>query len=217
MRAKRKRSTGWTGNVRSRDVGKRLRLVPYWERGLTQSSRQEIIVDPGPSFGAGDHPTTIMALEFLERALSEASHGGTGSTTVLDVGTGTGVLAIAAVLLGADFAVGLDIDPAAIFTARRNLSLNGLGDSEFRASPVQMAIGSADAVRGPFALVMANLAAPTLLNLRPQIVPQTGSFLVLSGMADAMVEQVLDRYGSQDLRIVSRSHQDGWNSALLTR
>lgn len=217
MRAKRKRTgTGWTGNVRSRDVGDRLRLVPYWERGLTHSLRQEIIVDPGPAFGAGDHPTTIMALEFLERASSEALQSGM-VMSVLDVGTGTGVLAIAAVLLGADFAIGLDIDAAAIFTARRNIALNGLGDSEFRASPVQMAVGSADAVRGPFDLVMANLAAPTLLNLKAPIVRHTGRFLILSGIADAMVEQVLREYGSNDLCLLAHSQQDGWNSALLTR
>ena len=172
---------------------------------------------PALPLARGDHPTTLMALEFLERVLSEASQGGTGHVSVLDVGTGTGVLAIAAVLLGADFAIGLDIDPAAIFTARRNVSLNGLEDSEFRASPVQMAIGSADAVRGPFDLVMANLAAPTLLNLKSPIIRHTGRFLILSGIADAMAEQVLHEYGSCDLRLVSHSHQDGWNGALLTR
>jgi ribosomal protein L11 methyltransferase len=157
-----------------------------------------------------------MALEFLERASTETLQSGM-VMSVLDVGTGTGVLAIAAVLLGADFAVGLDIDAAAIFTARRNVALNGLGDSEFRASPVQMAVGSADAVRGPFALVMANLAAPTLLNLKSPIVRHTGRFLILSGIADAMVEQVLSEYGSNDLRLLAHHQQDGWNSALLTK
>jgi ribosomal protein L11 methyltransferase len=217
MKAKRKRTNqGWTGNVRSRDVGDRLRLVPYWERGVSGSSRLEVIVDPGPSFGAGDHPTTIMALEFLESVFSDETLR-PRPHEVLDVGTGTGVLAIAAVLLGADYALGLDIDAAAIFTARRNVALNGLGTMETGKPTVHVAIGSADAVRGPFDLAMANLAAPTLLTLRPHIVQNTGQFLILSGMADAMVEQVLKEYTSDDLSLVSRSQQDGWNGALLRR
>jgi ribosomal protein L11 methyltransferase len=212
VRTKRKRSSGWTGNVRSRDVGARLRLVPYWERGLTSSSRLEVIVDPGPSFGAGDHPTTIMALEFLETALADQTTWGT-PLRVLDVGTGTGVLAIAAVLLGAECAVGVDIDEAAIFTARRNVVLNGLGVSENEVQRVEMIVGSADAIEGPFGLVMANLAAPTLLNLRQQ----TGQTLILSGIADAMVEQIMKEYMSGDLRLISRNHHDGWNAAYLRR
>ena len=111
------------GRVRSVDVGGSLRLVPYWERGLTKSDRIELIIDPGPSFGAGDHPTTLMALELLEVAISMAEEIGP-PPTMLDVGTGTGVLAIAGKMLGTGFTVGLDVDPAAVFIARRNVALN---------------------------------------------------------------------------------------------
>jgi ribosomal protein L11 methylase PrmA len=92
---------------------------------LAVSDRIPLIIDPGPSFGAGDHPTTIMALELLEEAISEESQTGS-SPTLLDVGTGTGVLAIAGKSLGTGFTVGLDIDSASVFTARRNVDLNGL-------------------------------------------------------------------------------------------
>jgi ribosomal protein L11 methyltransferase len=202
--------------VRSRDVGAHLRLVPYWERGISKSSRHEVIIDPGPSFGAGDHPTTVMALEFLETALAETNVPGKGPT-VLDVGTGTGVLAIAAALLGAAFAVGLDIDEVAVFTARRNVVLNGFAGPGSEPRRVELFLGRLDAVRGPFDIVMANLAAPTLLRLMPQVTQQVSRFLILSGIADAMVEQVMQEYASQDLRLVSRSQQDGWNGALFRR
>ncbi len=202
--------------MRSRDVGAHLRLVPYWERGIVASSRREVIIDPGPSFGAGDHPTTLMALEFLEAALAE-----TGvqreCATLLDVGTGTGVLAIAAAVLGVGFSVGLDIDEVAVFMARRNVVLNGLDGSETAMRPVELFLGRLDAVQGPFHIVMANLAAPTLLKVMPQVRQQVERYLILSGIADAMVEQVLQEYGAEDLKLVARKQQDGWNSALFRR
>ncbi|HMK37197.1 MAG TPA: 50S ribosomal protein L11 methyltransferase [Desulfomonilaceae bacterium] len=111
----------WMGKVRSVDAGKKLRLVPYWERGLSPSDRIHIIIDPGPAFGVGDHPTTLMALELLEHAVAETNRP---EPTMLDVGTGTGVLAIAAKALGTGLTVGLDTDPAAVFTAKRNVGLN---------------------------------------------------------------------------------------------
>jgi ribosomal protein L11 methyltransferase len=215
VRAKdRKKRSGWTGNVRSRDVGADLRLVPYWERGIAASSRRQVIIDPGPSFGAGDHPTTIMALEFLETALAGIS-AETDHATVLDVGTGTGVLAIAAAILGAEFSVGLDIDEVAVYTARRNLALNGLQERKHGICPVELFLGRLDAVRGSFDLVMANLAAPTLLRLMPQVKQHVKRFLILSGIADAMVEQVTQAYASPDLTLLSRSQQDGWHGALF--
>jgi len=124
---KRNRNTEqwWMGKVRPLDVGERLKLVPFWERGLAVSDRTPLIIDPGPSFGTGDHPTTIMALELLEEAVNEASQTGC-EPTLLDVGTGTGVLAIAGKILGTGFTLGLDIDSASVFTARRNVDLNGL-------------------------------------------------------------------------------------------
>ncbi len=133
------------------------------------------------------------------------------------MGTGTGVLAIAAAVLGAGFAVGLDIDEVAVFTARRNVVLNGLAGSGTGTRPVELFLGRLDAVRGPFDIVMANLAAPTLLKLMPQVTQQVSRFLILSGIADAMVEQVVQAYVSPDLRLVSRSQQDGWHGALFLR
>ncbi len=107
------------------DVGDSLRLVPYWERRAHESERIQIIIDPGPAFGGGDHPTTLMALELLEAAARSFDHC---KPSMLDVGTGTGVLAIAAEALGSGFTVGLDIDAAAIFTAKRNVGLNSSSD-----------------------------------------------------------------------------------------
>ncbi|MBI5569860.1 MAG: 50S ribosomal protein L11 methyltransferase [Desulfomonile tiedjei] len=210
-RAKRE---GWTGKVRSLDVGENLRLVPYWERGLQKTRRHELIIDPGPSFGAGDHPTTVMALELLERAVAEALARGS-SPSMLDVGTGTGVLAIAGRALGTGFTVGLDIDGAAIFTARHNLHLNGLTRGAAEEASVHLFIGGVEAVGGTFTVVAANLAAPTLLRVSRPLRSCVAGLLVLSGIAEAMAEEVLEAYRSAGLALRSSLHRDGWNAALF--
>ncbi len=204
--------------MRSVDVGSRLRLVPYWERGLTKSDRMELIIDPGPSFGAGDHPTTLMALEMLEVAMGMAQQTGQ-VPTMLDVGTGTGVLAIAGKALGAGFTVGLDVDPAAVFIARRNLGLNmRCNPNPADSNPyIHVVVGGAECIKGVFDIVVANLAAPTLLNLRDNLVAAAGSFLILSGIADAMAEEVFRSYGSTGCCTIMRRRLEEWNAALLQK
>jgi ribosomal protein L11 methyltransferase len=201
------------GNIRSLDVGESLRIIPFWERGLTKSDRIEIIIDPGPSFGAGDHPTTVMALELLEEALKRCE---SSLPSMLDVGTGTGVLAIAARLLGSGMIVAHDIDRAAVVVARRNLQLNGIDCSSLKgeAAGVHLFIGGVDCVKVQFPIVAANLAAPTLLRIKDLLTPRVGKCLVLSGIADAMVGQVLESY-SEDLTLLRHLAKDEWNSALF--
>ncbi|MGB6066026.1 MAG: 50S ribosomal protein L11 methyltransferase [Desulfomonilaceae bacterium] len=208
----------WTKGIRSVDVGAKLRLVPYWEKGSSKSDRIEVVIDPGPSFGAGDHPTTIMALELLEVAIS-AVKDANDPATVLDVGTGTGVLAIAGVALGASFAVGLDVDPAAVFVARRNVALNSASNlmPEGTNSSIHMFVGESEAVKGCFNIVVANLAAPTLLNVLESIVAAAKPFVILSGIADAMAEEVVRSYSAAGLRPIESRQCDGWNAVLFKK
>jgi len=200
------------------DVGARLRLIPYWERGAGRSDRIELIIDPGPSFGAGDHPSTVMALELLEFAISMAKATGR-MPTLLDVGTGTGVLAVAAKALGAGFTLGLDIDPAAVFVARRNAELNShcYPIQAEPSAPIHMVVGGAECVKGRFDIVTANLAAPTLLSLRDNLVTATGSLLILSGIADAMADEVVGSYSSAGCLCVMRFRRDEWNASLFEK
>ncbi len=209
----RKHATGWTGNVRSREVGRRLRVVPLWEAPYAPTDRINLIIDPGPSFGSGDHPTTLMALALVEQAMALKAHTAS-PPSMLDVGTGTGVLAIAAKKLGAGFTVALDIDSSAVFTARRNLGLNQAGASAPEPDEVTcFLVGGVQSVRGTFDLVGANLAAPTLLRVCGDLCARTGSFLVLSGIAEAMQASVFDRYGSMDLRPLRTMESQGWSAA----
>lgn len=204
------------GQVRSVDVGGKLRLVPFWERGLTKSDRIELIIDPGPSFGAGDHPTTIMALELLEEAVKSKVEAGY-SPTMLDVGTGTGVLAIAGKTLGTGFTVGLDIDSAAVYTARRNLVLNGLYPSGESGETVALLVGGAECVTGRFHIVAVNLVAPVLLRLCKDLIARVGETLILSGIADPLASKVIDAYGAGVLTVVAHKKRDGWNAVQLEK
>jgi ribosomal protein L11 methyltransferase len=198
-------------------VGERLRLVPYWEAFAADDDRINIIIDPGPAFGSGDHPSTVMALEFLERAMEERGPGAT-RPSVLDAGAGTGVLAIAAAALGAGDVTGFDIDSSAVFTARRNLELNG---PTFRRmvcdGEIPFFVGTARAVRGVFDIVTANLAAPTLIRLFGDLTELTGRHLILSGIADAMEAEVRETYLSGNLNLVRQMKKEGWNAFLLEK
>ncbi len=193
-------------------MGEKLRIVPYWETGLAPSDRLDVIIDPGPAFGAGNHPATLMALQLLELALDRLS-ADVQFPSVLDLGTGTGILMIAAKRLGSGFTVGLDIDPAAIYSARRNLELNGLKSE----SSVELVIGGADSVKGTFQLVIANLVAPLLLELGKNIAALVENFLILSGIADAMAPAVLELYNLEGFNPLISRNDNGWNAVLFTR
>ena len=193
-------------------MGEKLRIIPYWEIGLAPSDRLDVIVDPGPAFGAGNHPATVMALQLLEVALDRAS-AEAQFPSMLDVGTGTGILAIAGKRLGSGFTVGADVDSAAIYTARRNLKLNGLTSE----NSVELLIGGAESIRDTFYVVSANLVAPVLLKLRKELTGLVQRFLIVSGIADAMAKEVLESYGSEGLDLLAHIDHEGWNAALFIR
>ncbi|MEJ2716485.1 MAG: 50S ribosomal protein L11 methyltransferase [Deltaproteobacteria bacterium] len=214
---KRARNEGWTGRVRSVDVGERLRLVPYWEQSLAASDRINVIIDPGPSFGSGDHPSTLMALELLERAVKKLS-GRIPSPSLVDAGTGTGVLSIAGKALGCGFTVGFDIDAAAVYAARRNLGLNGMArDGRAPHHSVDLLVGGANSIKGSFDIVAANLAAPTLIRLSRSLSELVGTFLILSGIAKVMEDAVVTAYQAAHLNLVAQEEKDGWSAALFRR
>ena len=207
----------WMGKVRPVDAGQQLRLVPYWARGSTPSGRIELIIDPGPSFGSGDHPTTIMAVELLETAVGTFKEE-IDSPSLLDVGTGTGVLAIAGKALGTGFTVAFDVDPVAVFIARRNLQLNGIwGAADDGDNCVQVFVGGIEPIKGVFDIVAANLVAPVLVRLSQQLTGHSGRLLILSVISDPMAGKVMTEYRSIGWNVITRLQKDGWNSALFRR
>lgn len=201
--------------MRSIEVGERLRVVPYWERSFAADDRINLVIDPGPAFGAGDHPSTIMALELLEFAMAALAKQVDGPT-VLDVGTGAGVLAIAARLLGAGTIVGFDTDAAAVYTARRNFRLNHMACNETRGC-AHLFVGGTEAMAGAFDVVLANLAAPTLIKLSSDLCRSVGRYLILSGIGEAMGRAVLQTYVRQGIELIRSTEREEWNAGLWMR
>ena len=197
------RDTGsvWTLSPRATRTG-RLRIVPAdadAEPGVLR------LIDSA-AFGTGLHPTTAMCLEAIEEALQPSPPG-----AMLDVGTGSGVLALAALLMGVPRALGLDLDAEALRAAAENARLNALDRR------LQLVRGGPDAVVGTWALVVANLLAAPLVELAPVLVRRVGHHgrLVLSGIGSSVEEEVdraYRRLGMQRVRAQSRA---GWSALVL--
>jgi ribosomal protein L11 methyltransferase len=205
-----KNRTPWKQNFESVDVGDRLRLVPFWERGLHSTDRVELIIDPGPSFGLGNHPTTIMALEFLE----EIAQGVQPGFSLLDVGTGTGILSIAGKLLGADEIVAHDIEEFAVVMTRRNFKIN-FNESDLLVN-TSLFVGEINAVRHKFDIVVANLIGPVLLKIKRSIISVASDKLILSGIADPYYDKVKSVF-SESFILVREKNNDGWHSMVLEK
>ena len=167
---------------------------------------------PGASFGVGRHPTTRLALQGIEFALrgDAAARSRTGSR-VLDIGTGSGVLAIAAVKLGIENGVGLDIDPCAVAEASHNVRLNGL------AGRIEISDRSLEGLDGVFSLVVANLRLPTLVCLAAPIAALTmpGGALVVSGVQQEEQAAVFAAYGRQRFECAWSVAENRWAGLVL--
>ncbi len=161
-----------------------------------------ILLPPGRAFGNGDHPSTLACLEYLDAVLPARAHGG---VTVLDVGTGTGVLAIAARKLGASRVVGVDISGEAVDQARQNAQRNGVDALELSTMPVE-------AIRESFDLVIANILDPVLLALAAPIAARLrhapAARLILSGIRASERDKVVAAYEAQGLTLLSESARE---------
>jgi len=169
---------------------------------------------PGAAFGVGRHPTTRLSLRGIEFALSRdgAARRGAGSR-VLDIGTGSGVLTIAAIKLGIENGVGLDIDPCAVAEACHNVRLNGL------AGRIEISDRGLEGIDGAFSLVVANLRLPTLTRLAAAIAARTmpGGALVVSGVQRAEQAAVVAAYGRQRFECAWSVAEDRWVGLVLNK
>ena len=172
---------------------------------LRVGSRTLTLID-SRAFGTGLHPTTALCLDALQDAVEAAPPAG-----VLDVGTGSGVLALAALLLGVPDVLGIDVDDEALQAARENARLNGLGDR------LQLALGGPESLTGTWPLVLANVLAAPLIEMAPVLVRRVNRHgtLVLSGIPQSVlpdVERAYMRLGMHRVRVTSRG---GWVALTL--
>jgi len=191
-------------------IGKRTVVVPSWEQHTDAPGEVVIRLDPGMAFGTGTHASTRLVLEELERLADAIT-----PARVLDVGSGSGILAIAACRLWPDAeVVALDNDPVAVSTCAENCAANG--------ARVTSSLTPVGEVEGTFPLVLANIQAHVLRALREELIARCapGATLVLSGLMSTQVEGVVADYVAAGLTAVAtrQSADDAsWSSAVLRR
>ncbi len=190
-------SNEWKALIKSVQVG-RLWVGPPWEAEAAPGDKVRIVIEPKMAFGTGDHPTTSLCLAAVDEYLT--THPG---ASVLDVGTGTGVLAIAAKKLGAGRVVGTDNDPMSVELAQENAQVNGTPGLELSGRELAQ-------VEGRFDLVVANILANTLIALAPQIAPKVKERLVLAGVLGPQKAEVEAAYRAQGLIPEAGAAQGEW-------
>jgi ribosomal protein L11 methyltransferase len=208
-------SERWKQGLETLLVSPRLCVRPSCVAALPEQGRAELVIDPGQAFGIGGHASTRLALEWIDACAAEW----TGSGRVLDVGCGTGVLALAALRLGAETGIGIDLDPLATEAARDNAVANGLaGRAHFVLGPIT-ALGTAS-----FELVVANLLCSEMLPLLDEIAlrVRAGGAVVLSGLLEPEAARVAAACNGLGLRSEGwREHVDAngdcWVGLLMRR
>jgi ribosomal protein L11 methyltransferase len=178
-------SESWKRDLAAFAIG-RIFVRPSWIAAAPAPGAVEVVLDPGMAFGTGTHPTTALCLSAMDRLLSDSP-----CVHVLDVGTGSGLLAIAAAKLGAARVVATDVDPVALRVAEENARRNGVAPE----------LATPDAVSGSFGIIVANILANTLVALAPELAArlEPGGTLLLSGILADQEAEVRAAYVAQGL------------------
>ena len=204
----------WKDNYPAVEVGKNLIVVPYWAAEDTKG-RTPVILDPGLTFGTGAHASTQMVMEFMESCVQKGFH-------CLDLGSGSGILSIAALRLGAASAIGIDIDPKAENIARENAAYNGFAAPQFTALTGNVTEDrelmkqlSAD----EYDLVLVNIVADVIIGLSP-VLPEfltEKSTLICSGILDVRLEEVCTALEKAGLTVTAIKEKEDWRSVTARK
>ena len=205
----------WKENYPPQEVGKKLVVVPYWLADAYEGDRLPIVLDPGLTFGTGAHPSTQMVMGAMEDLQLEGK-------TCLDLGSGSGILSLTALRLGAKEAVGVDIDPKAEDIARENAAYNGFGAEVFTAltGNVNTDKKLMDTLRQKtYDLVCVNIVADVIIALAPTL-PQfleEKSTLLLSGILDTRLSEVLAALQQANLSVTATHASENWRCLQAKR
>ena len=197
-------SVEWRNQIKSVTVG-RLWVGPPWEKATAPKDKVCLFIEPKMAFGTGDHPTTSLCLGAVDQFM--AAHPG---ASVLDVGTGTGVLAFAAKKLGATRCVGIDNDVTSVELAKECMQENGL-------EGIELSTKTLHGVEGQFDLVLANILANTLIELAPLIAPKVKHRLVLAGVLVPQADEVKAAFTARGLTAVHDETIGEWIRIELER
>lgn len=188
----------WREFFHVQEIGTRLVLRPSWREADAGPGQVVLTIDPGAAFGSGIHETTRLVLAEVEARVK-------GGESILDVGCGSGILSVAALLLGAASARANDVDPLAVTATEENASSNGV--------QVEVSLDPIDAIEGQYDLVLANIQAPILIDMAASLVARTKSTLVLSGVLDFQVDDVVAAF--EGMRVESIRAEGEWRAIVL--
>lgn len=189
----------WRNYFHPTPIGEKLLIRPTWRENYDAGDRIVLNIDPGLAFGTGNHETTRLCLETLERYI----HGG---EKMLDVGCGSGILAIAGLLLGAKEALGVDIDEMAVKTAKENAEINGVGDR------FKVVCGNlTDKVSGKYDVIAANIVADAIIMLSSGVknFMDENTVYIMSGIIDTRRDDVVNAI-KDDFDIIEEITDNGW-------
>ena len=198
----------WKDNYPPQEVGESLVVLPYWLADSYDGSRTPVILDPGLTFGTGAHPSTQMVMEAMEQTVRPGA-------ACLDLGSGSGILSLVALRLGAGSAVGVDIDPKAEGIARENAAYNGFAAPEFTALTGNVTEDKdlmASLAGKEYDLVLVNIVADVIIALAP-ILPnflQADTTLICSGILDVRLADVVAALEKAGLTITQIKQKEDW-------
>ncbi len=202
-------ANSWKKYYKPIKTGCRLVIVPVWETYEKQPGETIVLMEPGMAFGTGTHETTRLCAGFVEDYVTEGCK-------VLDVGCGSGILAIAASKLGAGSCFACDIDPVAIKVAKENTELNHTPNVECAVSDL---LKQAPIPEGGYDVVVSNIVADVIIRLSPDVdkyLAKNGTYIV-SGIIEERAQEVLDALDRDGYKPVAERYENGWYAAALKR
>ena len=205
----------WKDSYPPQPIGKRLLVLPYWLAEEDADGREKVILDPGLTFGTGAHPSTQMVMEAMEERIVPGAR-------CLDLGSGSGILSIAALRLGAGQATGIDIDPKAEDIARENAAYNGFAAPEFQALTGNVTTDHELMARlsgQAWDTVLVNIVADVIIGLSP-VLPrflkeETG--LICSGILDSRLSEVCAALEAQGIEVTEVRQKEEWRCVIAGR
>ena len=198
----------WKQFYKPMEIGERLIVIPDWEEADTHG-RVALRLNPGLTFGTGSHATTRLCLKALEKRVTKGMR-------VLDLGCGSGILSIAALLLGADSAYACDIDEKAVPVAYENAAINGVGKDRYtvRAGDILTDSGLQKDMGAGYDIVLANIVSDVIIALAPAVRPlmKEGGTFICSGIIDDRAEEVKGKLLENGFTVVETNPSEGWFS-----
>lgn len=191
---------GWKKFFKCTEIGEKLVIRPSWEDYDNTNNRKVLSIDPGAAFGTGTHATTSLCLQILEQHIN-------GESTVLDIGCGSGILAIAGVLLGAKNAVGVDIDAQSVKVAKENAEINNVSDK------IEFLVGDlADKITDKYTVVCANIVADVILKLLENVSDfmEEDAVLITSGIINIRKDDVLSGFERYGFKVIEEHTKENW-------